>query len=125
VIDVVERRSQRVLLDVPLVVSGESKDKRSFQEETFTLTVSAHGALLLLAARVELGQNVVLMNPKSWDQREGRVAYLGKPHAGLSQVGIEFKRPAPEFWSIDSPPADWNPSPPSGLAEILPSRCKV
>jgi hypothetical protein len=105
---VLERRSQRVLLDVSLVVHGESKDKQPFREETFTVTVSAHGALVLMASRVELGQNVRLLNPKSWDEREARVAYLGKPHAGLAQVGIEFTQPAPEFWAMDSPPADWN-----------------
>ncbi len=108
---VVERRSERVLLDVPLVVRGESKDNQPFQEETFTVTVSAHGALLLLASGVELGQNVRLLNPESWDEREARVAYLGKPHAGLAQVGIEFKQPAPEFWAMDCPPADWNLAP--------------
>ncbi len=102
------RRSQRVLLDVPIVVRGESKDNRSFQEETFTITVSAHGALLVLASTVELGQKVVLMNPKNWDEREGRVAHLGRPYAGLAEVGIEFTRPAPEFWSISPAPADWS-----------------
>jgi hypothetical protein len=64
--------------------------------------------LVLLASTVEVGQQVVLMNPKSWDEREGRVTYLGQPHAGLAQVGIEFKEPAPEFWSLSSPPSDWN-----------------
>jgi hypothetical protein len=104
----VVRRSQRVLLDLPLVIRGELEDKRSFEEQTFTLTVSAHGALVLLATKVALGQRVVLMNPKTWDEREGRVAYQGLSYAGLAQVGIEFAQPAPEFWSLSSPPDDWN-----------------
>jgi len=107
VTEVKHRRSQRILLDVPLIVRDESKQERSFQEKTFTLTVSAHGALVLLASPVEVGQRVVLMDPKSWDEREGKVAYLGQPHAGLAQVGIEFAQPAPEFWSISSLPSDW------------------
>lgn len=102
-----QRRSERVLLDVPLVVRGESRDNRSFREETFTVTVSAHGALVMLEARVVLGQKIVVMNPKNWDEREASVAYLGQPHAGLAQVAFEFNRPAPEFWSLDSPPANW------------------
>jgi hypothetical protein len=102
------RRSQRVLLDLPLIIRGNLEGQGAFQEETFTLTVSAHGVLALLATRVALGQSVVLMNPKNWDECEGRVAYLGSLHAGLAQVGIEFTRPAPEFWSISAPPADWN-----------------
>jgi hypothetical protein len=102
-----QRRSRRLLLDLPLVIRGEAEDKRPFQEETFTVTVSAHGALVVLERKVALGQKVVLLNPRNWDEREGTIAFLGPPYAGLATVGIQFIRPAPEFWSINSPPADW------------------
>lgn len=99
-----------MVLDMPLVIRGQSGDERDFQEETFTLAVNAHGALLLLATGVALGQRLTLINPKNWDEREARVAYLGPAHVGLAKVGIEFTRPAPEFWSVSSPPGDWNAS---------------
>ncbi|HKV04575.1 MAG TPA: PilZ domain-containing protein [Candidatus Acidoferrales bacterium] len=105
-----QRRSERVLVDVPIAVRGQSADRRSFREETFTVTVSAHGALVMLATRVALGQRLVLMNPQNSDERECRVAYIGPSHAGLSQVAIEFNRPAPEFWPIASPPQGWTNS---------------
>ena len=102
------RRSKRVILDMPLVIRGEAQDKRPFQEETFTLTVSAHGGLVVLENPVALGQKVVLMNPKTWDERECTIAFLGPPYAGLITVGVHFAQPAPEFWALSSPPADWN-----------------
>jgi hypothetical protein len=102
-----QRRSERVLLDVPLVVRGEFGDKRGFREETFTVTLSAHGALVMMETPVAVGQKIVVMNPKNWDEREARVAYFGRPHAGLAQVAFEFSRPAPEFWALDSPPPNW------------------
>lgn len=102
------RRSQRLILDVPLVVRGGVEDHRPFREETFTLTVSAHGGLVVLEHRVALGQKIVLMNPKTWDEREATIASLGPPYAGLATVGFQFIRPAPEFWAISSPPPDWN-----------------
>lgn len=102
-----QRRSERVLLDMPVVVRGESGD-RAFQEETFTVTVSAHGALLMLETNVALGQKLMVMNPKNRDEREARVAYKGAVHAGLAQVAVEFAAPAPEFWQMDSPPTTWN-----------------
>jgi len=105
-----QRRSERVLLDVPVVIRGESPDQRPFQEETFTVTVSAHGALLMLATQVFPGQKLLLLNPANWDEREGRVAYTGRVHAGLAQVGIEFTQPAPDFWPVSSPPPDWKAS---------------
>ena len=105
-----QRRSARVLIDVPVVIGGESSDHRAFREETFTVTVSAHGALVMLATKVAPGQKIVVMNPTNWDEREGRVAYAGPLHAGLAQVAVEFAQPAPEFWPISSPPPDWSAS---------------
>ena len=104
---IADRRSQRISLDVPLVVRG-SIDGRTFREETFTLSASAHGVLLTLRTKVAVGQKVVLSNKKNWDECEGQIAYIGAPHAGLTSVGIEFNRPAPDFWSLVKPPADWS-----------------
>lgn len=89
------RRSKRLILDVPLAIRGESEDKTGFQEETFTVTVSAHGALIVLGAKVALGQKVVLRNLKNRDEREGTIAFLGPPYAGLATVGIQFAVPSP------------------------------
>jgi hypothetical protein len=98
------RRSGRWLRDVALIVRGKSKEGHPFQEETFTISVSAHGALLLLAANVAVGQTLLLVNPQTRDEREGHVARFGSPYGGLAQVGVEFSRPAPEFWPGDSAP---------------------
>ena len=91
------RRSERLLLDVTLVVRGESAEHQPFREETFTISVNAHGALLMLAARVAPGQTLTLLNPETHAEREAHVARYGSPHGGLSQVAIEFAQPAPEF----------------------------
>lgn len=97
-------------MDFPVVICGQSGDQRTFREETFTVTVSAHGALLMLAANVSLGQRIVLINPSNRDEREGRIAYRGPIHAGLSQVAVEFNNPAPEFWPVSPAPPDWKKS---------------
>lgn len=94
------RRSPRHLLDVALMVRGESMFKEPFQEETFTISVSAHGALVVLAKKVNLGQQVSLENLKTHAKIDGRVARFGPPYGGLAQVGIEFVSPSPEFWTI-------------------------
>jgi hypothetical protein len=96
------RRSQRSLLDVGLIVRGNSVEGQPFQEETFTISVSAHGALLVLAAKVALGQMLLLQNPLNHTEKEGRVARFGSIFGGLAQVGVEFAGPAPEFWRGDS-----------------------
>jgi hypothetical protein len=53
---VAERRSQRIPLDVPLVIKGRIDGEQDFREETFTLSANAHGVLLALKTSVSVGQ---------------------------------------------------------------------
>jgi hypothetical protein len=90
-----QRRSKRLFLDVPLVIRGEAKDKSPFQEETFTVTVSAHGALVVLGTQVALGQTVLLANPKGRGEREGTVIFLGPPMRDWPQSASNSRIPRP------------------------------
>jgi hypothetical protein len=96
----------RVLLSVPISVSGKNQSA-DFTEETRTLVVNAHGALISLAAGVSVGQTVTMVHKASHQSRECRMIYVGSTHAGKSQVGLEFIEPCPGFWQIDFPPDDW------------------
>src|SRR5713101_5524361 len=100
------RRSQRVYVKVPVRVSGQSKDNTPFQEQTYTLVVSAFGALINLAARVEPGQKLLLENKATGEEQECKVVHVSQ---GRADIGIEFTRPAPQFWQIVFPPEDWKP----------------
>src|ERR1700688_1980401 len=101
------RRTQRLPVDVPVVVWGISLDQKAFQEGTFTISVSAHGALVILGTTLVLGQTLFLRNLRTQDEMKGRVARLGPPHGEQAQIGIEFARPAPKFWSVEFPPDSW------------------
>jgi len=103
------RRSQRLVLDVGLVVGGISLENGAFQEETFTISVSAHGALMLLSTKVALGQTLFLRNPRTQNELEGRVARFDSHGGGFAQVGIDFAQPSPTFWPVVSPPDSWKP----------------
>jgi hypothetical protein len=101
------RRSMRVLLSVPITVKGQTTANQEFDEETRTLVVNAHGALISLAARVAAAQEITVANKATQSTRECRVVYVGSEQAGKSQMGIEFVKPSPSFWQIDFPPDDW------------------
>lgn len=105
--DVGRRRSMRVLLSVPIFVSGKSTAGKDFEEETRTLVVNAHGALISLAAPVKAGQTVTVENRATQMTQDCRVVYLGTVQAGKTQMGLEFLRASPTFWQIDFPPDDW------------------
>jgi hypothetical protein len=102
------RRSQRVILSLAVTVrtDGGPKDA-SFEEETRTLVVNLHGALIILAAKVTKGQMLRLMNRATKEEQQCRVASVGLPSEGKTQVGVEFLKPSPDFWHISFPPEDW------------------
>ncbi|MGD0956988.1 MAG: PilZ domain-containing protein [Candidatus Acidiferrales bacterium] len=101
------RRSMRVLLSVPIRVSGRTTGNEEFAEQTRTLVVNAHGALISLQASVAIDQIVTVSSKLTNQSRECRVVHVGTPLAGRAQLGIEFVKPSPSFWQIDFPPDDW------------------
>jgi hypothetical protein len=102
------RRSKRVPAQLPVVVEGESADRNPFEDPTRAVILSAHGCLLTLAESVRLGQKLVLRNFANRELQECRVVYVGEKHGGRTEVGLRFKAPAPQFWGLAHPPADWN-----------------
>jgi hypothetical protein len=99
------RRSKRVKVRIAVVV--RSQEKRTLSERTHTLLVNAHGALLLLGIPVSVNKFVVLENPTTGQEILCRVTHVGTEFMGKAQVGIEFIKPAPEFWGISPRPDDW------------------
>ena len=101
------RRSMRVLLSVPIRVTGKTAAKEDFEEQTRTLVVNAHGALISLQAPVAANQHLTVEHKATNESRECRVVHVGTQAAGKIQVGIEFVKPSGSFWQIDFPPDDW------------------
>jgi hypothetical protein len=103
------RRTERVLLRVPVLVHLQAENDRSSSEESYTLVVNAHGALIALAMAVQLGQELVLENRVTQKQEECNVVYVGDKQAGKTEVGIAFAHPAPHFWQINFPSGERKP----------------
>jgi hypothetical protein len=104
------RRSQRIELNVPVVVYRAAGESPQFYESTQTLVVSAHGALIALADMVAPRQRLLVQNPNSGQHLECRVVSVKMERIGPPKVAVEFTQPAPSFWHIAFPPADWNPN---------------
>ena len=102
-----KRRSMRVLLSIPVSVTGKTAKGDQYSEETRTLVVNAHGALVALASPMAAQQKVSLTNLTTHDTLDCTVTHLGTVQAGKTQIGLEFVSPAPGFWKIDFPPDDW------------------
>jgi PilZ domain len=107
------RRSQRVSLRMPVVVSEPQADPRQSLERAHTLSVSRHGGLLALSASVNWGQSLLLTNPFSRVSQECRVVYVGRNHEDKRQVGVEFLGTVSNFWNISFPSAGPVPEAPA------------
>ena len=102
-----QRRSQRVLIAVPVSVVLSRPSQKPITEKANTLVVNAHGALLLLAMKLFAGDSITLTNPQTDEQQPARVVYLGPQQSDKQEIGVEFVKPSPLFWRIAFPPSDW------------------
>jgi hypothetical protein len=103
------RRTQRVLLQIPIQVRAQFEGDAPITEETTTLVVNADGALINLAMKVKPGQKIVLRNWAIAKEQDCRVVHIREKPAGKNEGGIAFPSPAPQFWGITFPPPDWTP----------------
>jgi hypothetical protein len=105
------RRSERVKLSVPVLVMTETLEHEPAQDVAQTIAVNAHGGLFKLKMEVLVGQPMTLVNMQSSLEQHCRVVRVEHLPAAEFGVAFEFDNPAPEFWSVRLPPADWNAVP--------------
>src|SRR5260370_32343372 len=102
-----QRRSQRVIVKVSVMVLAEAANNKAVSEETHTVTVNAHGAMILLALKVLIGQLLSLRSARTGEEIACRVVYVSPDESEKRQVGVNFMKPCPRFWRISFPLPDW------------------
>jgi hypothetical protein len=103
-----QRRSQRLFLQVAVVVEGQLPNKSEFSEAAKTIVVNAHGALVGLTVPLEPGQIVMLRNVQTKGSQESTVKLVTPGDSGKFNTAVEFTTPSPSFWQISFPPEDWS-----------------
>jgi hypothetical protein len=102
------RRSQRVLMQVGVRITGTDQQGKPFEEQAVTLAVNAHGALVSLKHRLTTGSKVNMRHNMTEEEQECHVVHLGLTRDGKAEVGLEFSVPRPAFWRVAFPPEDWS-----------------
>ena len=106
-----KRRSQRLFLQVRVIVEGKLANK-PFSEETHTIVVNAHGALVELGISLDQAQPVTILNVRTSEKTDCIVKLVTPVEGRKFNTALEFKNPNPGFWRISFPPDDWtNKSP--------------
>jgi len=104
------RRTTRVLLSVPIKVSGIAADGQPFEEKTFTVMIDGHGAQIVLTNPPRPGGRLEITNLRSGKTCPFRlVRRISKSSRPEDEWGVECLEPEACFWGIYFPT---KPSPP-------------
>jgi hypothetical protein len=90
------RRSARLSSTVPVWLRREDPS-RTWEEETWTVTISQHGAGLVCRHPVEAGGTVVLCRRDKGSRVQARVVYCRYDGDGRRQIGVELLD-RDDFW---------------------------
>jgi hypothetical protein len=104
------RRTQRVVARIQVQVRKQADGDAFVTEVSQTVVVNAQGALLHLALKVQLNDILLIKHLITREERRSKVVWIGRDLGHENEVAVEFTVPAPHFWHIDFPPADWKPS---------------
>jgi hypothetical protein len=120
-----KRRSQRLVLRIPVEVSGKDANGAPFREKTHTLAVNRHGARIALTAAVRLHAAVTITNVTSMKSALFTVVSCAeKPVSGAPEWGVECLDLDPNFWGLYFPDEPAKTSLPDVMDVVLEcSRC--
>jgi hypothetical protein len=95
------RRSDRVLLRIPLEVSGTNLEGNTFTERTHTQDVNRNGASIVLRNSFLPGGQMTVKNLQTSQSCRFRACRASQDlPGGLREWGVECLDPAPNFWGI-------------------------
>ncbi len=95
------------MLNASVEVVTRGTDNKPVSEETRTVVVNAHGAVILLRLSVSMGQLLTLRNSKTGEEVSCRVVYVSPHLLDKKEIGVELMEPCPRFWGISFPPSNW------------------
>jgi hypothetical protein len=94
------RRTRRARIKIPLLIYGNTPEDAPFLEETHTIEINAHGALVAMETIVPPGERLFLTNETN-DKTQECIVLAVRAKRGQDQddaVAVAFSTPAPRFW---------------------------
>jgi PilZ domain len=100
-----KRRSDRLMLTVPLLVSGDDPKGGKFSDDMRTVTLNRHGARILSPRILVNGQTIRITNLVSRRKADFRVVGPLSPHSEKGgEWGVECIDGQENIWGIQFPP---------------------
>lgn len=100
------RRSQRVIIRVPVTLVASEKDQ-AFKVEAHTVAVNIHGAMVVCKRTFDAETKLEIVNDRTGERVLARVTRTPRESAEGFLIPIEFLQASSNFWQITFPPANW------------------
>jgi len=100
------RCSPRIPARIPLLAEGLDRSHKPFSEQTTTLLINEGGALIALAAEIDLNDRLNLINQNSGQKAKCRVAWRSVSQLnGRWSYGIALTDSVADFWgaTVEAP----------------------
>src|SRR5438445_5311058 len=94
------RRSERILISLPISVSGKVEKTQKFSKEGSTLSVSRYGATIAVDSDFRAGQNIIIQCVNGNEQAEAEVVERIKDQPQGHVYAIKLLEPAVTLWVI-------------------------
>jgi hypothetical protein len=99
------RRTERILLAIPVRVLGLQSQSGEFMEDTRTVMVNNRGARIPLQHAVAIGDTLRIINLHNYGKADFRVVGpAGTSDLGTAQWGVECLDPERNIWGIEFAP---------------------
>jgi len=85
------RKSSRVAVKVPVRVRAMQPDGAELEETTQIITLSKHGACVLLSSRMDVGAKLLVETPSGREFRSSVVWVGREPSRAEAQIGIQCR----------------------------------
>jgi hypothetical protein len=100
------RRSQRVIIRVPVTLVVTENDK-SVRVSAHTVAVNIHGAMVLCPRSLEADTQLEVVNGRTDEKVGSRVTRSPRESSEGYLIPLEFTSASPNFWQISFPPSNW------------------
>jgi hypothetical protein len=103
------RRTTRSSMTMNVLAYGETDNREKFNFWTKTTSVAAHGGVIQMEQRLQVGQVFQLMNEYNMKKAVARMVAVRQAHDGVILGAFEFVERGENFWSMAFPPPGAKP----------------
>jgi hypothetical protein len=101
------RRSDRIAIELPIVVTGSDALGSAFLEQGITAVIGRHGAKILLQRKLAPHQEINVRCLKTSKESDARIiGQVGGTLDGFFYYGVELLDTDTNIWDIEFPPLD-------------------